>query len=87
MLRCLKFKLPADELHSLGGHAGSNVEGPFDKARLARYVTGDVEAGRLAFAERPHHLKALDRRAQAVLRVLETRNGRISGFSSAKAGP
>lgn len=64
MRRVQEFELLADELDGLGEHAGSHVKGAFDEARLAPHVAGDVEAGRLAFAERPPHLKALDRRGR-----------------------
>ncbi|WP_377810279.1 hypothetical protein ABNQ38_31705 [Azospirillum sp. A29] len=49
------FELLADDLHDLGQHAGSDIEGAFDEARLASHVAGDVEAGRLALSKRPHH--------------------------------
>lgn len=36
MLRGLEFELLPDELDGVGEHAGANVEGPFDEARLSR---------------------------------------------------
>ena len=42
MLRGLRFELLTDELHGLREHAGPNVEGAFDKARLAPHVAGET---------------------------------------------
>jgi hypothetical protein len=61
-LRSCGRKPLTDQLDGFAQRAGAETAGALDQARLANDVTRKVEDRRLAFAQRTHHLKALDRR-------------------------
>ena len=58
-----------DEPNGFGESGSAEAEGALDKACLAADVACDVESAGLAFAQCPHHLKALDRRVGCFQRL------------------
>ena len=53
----------------LGENAGADSKSALDNAGLAPHVAREVEDRRLPFAQRPHHLKALDCRIGRLQRL------------------
>ena len=57
------------KLHNFGENAGADSKSALDNAGLAQHVAREVEDRRLPFAQRPHHLKALDCRTGRLQRL------------------
>ena len=63
------FELFADKLDRLGQSRGAEAKSALDEAGLTLSVTRNVEGRGLPFAERAHHLEALDGRVGRLERL------------------